>query len=96
MWRHSLNLYKCYTRRIFLPCCYTVFSINQMRKLEPRVASGQEVIPELGLNSNVYGLPRRLRGKESAYNAGDLGFDPWVGKIPWRRKRPLIAVFLSG
>ena len=24
--------------------------------------------------------------KASAYNAGDLGFHPWVGKIPWRRK----------
>ena len=26
-------------------------------------------------------------GKESACNAGDLGlFDPWLGKIPWRRE----------
>ena len=24
--------------------------------------------------------------KASAFNAGDPGFDPWVGKIPWRRK----------
>ena len=24
--------------------------------------------------------------KASAYNAGDLGSDPWVGKILWRRK----------
>ena len=23
--------------------------------------------------------------KESACSAGDPGFDPWVGKIPWRR-----------
>ena len=23
-------------------------------------------------------------GKESAFNAEDKGFDPWVGKIPWR------------
>ena len=25
-------------------------------------------------------------GKASACNAGDLGFHPWVGKTPWRRK----------
>jgi len=33
-------------------------------------------------------------------NAGDsrdaCGFDPWVGKIPWRRKWQPTPVFLSG
>ena len=28
-------------------------------------------------------------GKESACNLGDLGFDPWIGKISWRRGYPL-------
>ena len=28
------------------------------------------------------GLPCWLGRKESACNAGDVGFDPWVGKIP--------------
>ena len=27
-------------------------------------------------------------------NAGDTGFHPWVGKIPWRRKWPPTPVFL--
>ena len=27
---------------------------------------------------------------------GKPGFDPWVGKIPWRRKRQPIPVFLPG
>ena len=33
--------------------------------------------------------PRRLSGKEPACNAGDAKgwLDPWVGKVPWRRKR---------
>ena len=39
-------------------------------------------------------------GKESAYNAGDLGsipgFDPWVGKVPWRREWPPTPVFWPG
>ena len=30
-------------------------------------------------------------------NAGDVGgFDSWVRKIPWRRKRQPATVFLSG
>ena len=35
------------------------------------------------------GIPRWLRGKESACQYRSLrrhGFDPWVGKIPWGRK----------
>ena len=33
-----------------------------------------------------FGLPRWHSGKESACQAGERKFDPWVGKIPWRRK----------
>ena len=29
-------------------------------------------------------VPGGSDGKESAHNAGDPGFDPWVRKIPWR------------
>jgi len=38
-------------------------------------------------------------GKESACNAGDAGrrkFNPWVRKIPWRRKWQPTPVFLAG
>ena len=38
-------------------------------------------------------------GKESACpNAGDMrcGFEPWVGKIPWRRAWQPTPVFLPG
>ena len=37
-------------------------------------------------------------GKESAYNAEDTGawFNPWVRKIPWRRKWQPTPVFLPG
>ena len=35
--------------------------------------------------------------KNSPANAGDArGFDPWVGKIPWRRAWQPTTVFLSG
>ena len=37
--------------------------------------------------------------KKPLANAGDVkthGFDPWVGKIPWRRTREPTPVFLPG
>ena len=37
--------------------------------------------------------------KNTPANAGDLrrcGFNPWVGKIPWRRARQPTPVFLTG
>ena len=45
------------------------------------------------------GLPRWLRGKESTCQwrrHRRHRFDPWVGKVPWRRKWQPISVFLPG
>ena len=45
------------------------------------------------------GLPSGASGKESACQCRRLkrwGFDPWVGKIPWRRAWQPTPVFLSG
>ena len=42
------------------------------------------------------GLPWRLSGKESACQWRILGFDPWAGKIPWRRKWQLTPVKSHG
>ena len=41
-------------------------------------------------------FPSSSDGKESACNAGDLGLNPWVGKIPWKRKWQPTPVFLAG
>ena len=41
-------------------------------------------------------LPGWLSGKESASQYRKCEFDPWVGKIPWRRKWQLNPVFLPG
>ena len=53
---------------------------------------------EMLWRSSHQALPGGSGGKESACKAGDLGsipgFDPWVGKIPWRRKWQLTPVFL--
>ena len=44
------------------------------------------------------GLPRWLRGKESCQcrRYRRSGFDPWVGKILWRRKWQSTPVFFPG
>ena len=41
-------------------------------------------------------LPRGLSGKECARRCRRNGFDPWFGKIPWRRKWQPTPVFLPG
>ena len=44
----------------------------------------------------IWGLSRWHRGKESPCNAGDVGCNPRVGKIPWSRKWQPTPVFLPG
>ena len=44
----------------------------------------------------MVGFPDGSGGKESACNAGDLRFDSWVRKIPWRREWQPTPVFLPG
>ena len=42
------------------------------------------------------GLLRWFSGKESACQCRRCGFDPWVGKIPWKRAWHPTLVFLPG
>ena len=44
----------------------------------------------------ITGVPRQLSGKESTCQCRRCGFNPWVGKILWRRKWQPILVFLPG
>ena len=44
----------------------------------------------------ILGFPDGSVGKESACRCRRPGFDPWVGKIPWRRERLLTSVFWPG
>ena len=43
--------------------------------------------------SPSWGFPRWLSGKESTCQSRKCGFNPWVGKIPWRRKWQPSPVF---
>ena len=42
------------------------------------------------------GVTRCHNGKESVYQCKRCGLDPWVGRIPWGRKREPAPVFLPG
>ena len=45
-------------------------------------------------NTHYSAFPGGSDDKASVYNVGDPGFDPWVGKIPWRRKwQPTVVLF---
>ena len=45
---------------------------------------------------NSLGFPGGSDGKESVCNVGDPGFNPCVGKVPWRREWHPTLVFLPG
>ena len=42
----------------------------------------------------IISIPWWLSGKELAYQGKRHGFNPWVGKIPWKRKWQPTPVFL--
>ena len=65
--------------------------------------AGSRVWDELGdwdwhVYTTMYktGLPRWCSNKESICQCRKCGFDPWVQKIPWRRKWQPALVFLPG
>ena len=52
--------------------------------------------PRKSLPHGCLGLPWWLSGKEFACQYRRYGFDRWIGKIPWRRKRQPTPAFLPG
>ena len=48
------------------------------------------------LNCKMLDFPGGADGKASVYWCRRPGFDPWVGKIPWRRKWQPTPVLLPG
>ena len=49
-----------------------------------------------GTHSSIGGLPCGSVGKRICLQCRKPGFDPWVGKIPWRRERLPTPVFWPG
>ena len=53
---------------------------------------GEETI--ICININSQRLPWWLRGKEATWQCWRHGFDPWVRKVPWRRKGQLTQILV--
>ena len=56
----------------------------------------QDLIEQFDPEYQTEGLTRWLSDKESACQCRRLRFNPWVGKIPWRRAWQPTPVFLPG
>ena len=57
---------------------------------------GRSAREGIGYHSSILGLPLWLRWQRIHLQCGRPGFDPWVGKIPWRREWQPTPVFLPG
>ena len=57
--------------------------------------SGRPPGEGIGTHSSILGFPSGSDSKESVCNVRP-GFNPWVGKIPWRRAWQPTPVFLPG
>ena len=65
-------------------------------KINLNVIGNKEWRPTLVLTHCICRLPWWLRWLSICLQCGRPGFDPWVGKIPWRRKWQPTPVFLPG
>ena len=76
----------------------TVYSFIHLLCLSSVASTGKTIAKETlyVCLTQFMGFPCGSASKESAHNAGRTGFDPWVGKIPWRRERLPTLVFWPG
>ena len=90
---HYSNLCLCWVR-LSSPCIFLCLheAVSSLCfSVSIRISSILDWVPAMG-------FPSASAGKESACNAGDTGnacFDPWVGKIPWRRKTAMHSSILA-
>ena len=64
---------------------------DRSHEIKRRWLLGRKVMTNL---DSTLGFPGDSEVKASACKCRRPGFDPWVGKIPWRRKWQLAPVFL--
>ena len=74
--------------------------LKKKKKKKKKILKGGAREGEQGrvvlLLSWQFGVPWWLSSKESTCQCRRPGFNPWVGKIPWRSKWQPIPVFLPG
>ena len=76
-------------------CLENLMDRGAWRAIVHRVAKSQTRLKWLSRHAlSFMGLPWWLSGKESSCQNKRCRFDPWVGKIPWRRRWQPTPVFL--
>ena len=71
-----------------------VKNLPAMQKTLVRSSSVRKILRRDRLPTPVFlGFPCGSAGKKISLQCGRPGFDPWVGKIPWRRERLPTPVF---
>ena len=80
------------------PRCISELKYNDdwARKRHPSSFLSRTTSYQLDICLLTKGLPWWSDGKETACQCRRRGFDPWVGKTPWRRERQSPPVFLPG
>ena len=69
---------------ICYPVCFLLGLLKNCRKGKPSIPLLVKTQPEYGILNLRH--PRWCRDKEPTCQCRRCRFDPWVGKIPWRRK----------
>ena len=75
--------------------CFFIDEIKAVDLIKP--LNEVDTKREISSTNRSQGFPGGISGKESACQCRRFKkFDPWVGKMPWRRQWQPIPVFLSG
>ena len=87
---------KMFKLLIYTTTCMNCESIAYSKRSQSQLYfviynSGRILYQSLGVGQwgdykDIQTFPGGSDGKESAYSAGDPGFDPWVRKLLWRRE----------
>ena len=77
---------------------YLCFFIDEIKAVDLiRLLDEVDTKCEISSTNRNQGFPGGISGKESACQCRRCKrFDPWVGKMPWRRKWKPIPVFSPG
>ena len=74
-----------------------VKNLPAMQETSVRFLGGEDLLQKGSVtHSSILGLPFWLSWSRNCLQCGRPGFDPWVGKIPWRRERLPTPVFWPG
>ena len=91
MWKWGVGYFPIFLSYSHSPselgCSPTVWRVAQLMQLQRSWEGLLNAFGNyFGSTHQAMGLPRRFSGKDSACQCRRHGFNPWVRKIPWRRK----------